>query len=100
METLFYEKKGKERGDHEYSPNVAGGGRSNVPSVAVIGGICRVPIMDVERVHPDSVKPYTQCNPKYCLLYEPKCNTKVGLPKMENMKNEKQFVQEQRLKFI
>lgn len=101
METLFYVKKGKERPDHEYSPNVAGGGRTNLPSKDVIGGICRVPIMTIERNHPDSVTAAPQIDPKFSIPIQSKhyC-AKGGGPTLENIKGEKQFVEERRLYFL
>jgi hypothetical protein len=101
METLFWYKKGKER-PQERSPNVAGGGRTNVPSADSIGGICRVPTMDVERYWgPDSVRPAPQKDPKHSLLMQPKCQqlNQKG-PRLEDIPNEKCFIKEQRLNFI
>lgn len=101
METLFWFKRGKEGQGWEHSPNVAGGGRTNVPSADCIGGICRVPTMTVERIDPEVVRPAPQRDPRNSLNFESKCTeySKKGVA-LENIPNEKQFVQEQRLKFI
>lgn len=101
METLFYVKRGKERGDREFSPNVAGGGRTNLPSKDVIGGICRAPIMTIERNDPDSVKAAPKSDRAFSIPIQPKhyC-AKGGGPTLENISGEKQFVQERRLYFL
>lgn len=100
MDTLYFIDKGKGRGNHEYSPYAVGGGRTNVPHKDVIGGITRHHTMNVEYTDPDAVKASPQCDPNHCLTVTPKkCLYSKG-PKLENMPNEKEYVQEQRLKFI
>lgn len=99
METLFWVKGGRQ--DHEYSPNVAGGGRANVPSKDCIGGICRVPTMTVERIDPDIVGAAPQWDPHNSLPIEPKrAHHHHWLPKIENIPDEKNVIMEKRLKFI
>jgi hypothetical protein len=101
MGTLFWYRKGNEK-PQEYSKNVAGGGRSNVPSHSTILGISRVPTMQVERMDPDGIRaaPIRDiCNGISTLQDILPRSTDKG-PRLENFPNESKYVQEQRLKFI
>jgi hypothetical protein len=99
MDLRFWDKKGKER-PQEYSKNVAGGGRSNVPSHATLIGISRVPTNNVERMDPDEIRPAPTRDRYYSLPFTNKnCMCEKGA-QLEIIPNEKRFVQEQGLKFI
>lgn len=58
METLFWIRQGNESGKHEYSPNIAGYGRSNTttPIPAIKVAKVRHEVVDA-RWGPDSINP-------------------------------------------
>lgn len=96
MQTLFWERQGREK-PTEYSNRVAGGGRSNVPSKSVIGGITKYKTQDIEH-NWDFIKPAAECKPEYSLEYSGKREIRKGF-KFENQPNEKAIVNDARLKF-